>query len=268
MVKATHSGRVSLGGKTVECHVLDDGTHVLVAAQVQGILGAAKDRHLDRSLARLDHGSDDLEVRPIPFAGPTGEANGYTTEDVTKILRAYQRAFIRGTLHPKQKPIALAAMAAIESLADVGLRAMVAEASGYFASPSRPADDLQVFYSRIFRERMAAWEVCFDADWDKVLCRLYGQPYEGRPPLFVGNINAMVYRFAFGDAAYEELKRRNPEPRHKSNHHQTLTDEARILLSQTLTTVKSVARLSKGPPDFLRKLGVLYRNAPFQGDLW
>jgi hypothetical protein len=45
---------------------VEDGQHVLVAPQVQGLLGAAKDGHLERRLARLDHGSADLDVLPRP----------------------------------------------------------------------------------------------------------------------------------------------------------------------------------------------------------
>jgi hypothetical protein len=265
MIRSTHSGTVNLGGaEPVVCYVLEDGTRVLVASQIQGILGASKNRNLKRQLARLSHGSDDLNLLPVPFISPGGEALGYTAEDVVKVLRAYQRAFLRGELHEKQEPMAMAAMAAIEAFAAVGLAALIDEATGYQAV--RPIDDLQTRFAKIFRANMRIWELEFDADWDRTLCQLYKQPYDNRPPLFAASINAMVYRFAFGEEAYSELKTRNPTPRHRSNHHQILTDDARILLSQTINTVKGIAKVSRDGGDFMRKLGVVFRDAPNQLD--
>lgn len=264
MIRATHPGTIDLGQGPLVCYVLEDGTAVLVAEQIQGLLGSAKDGKLARSLARLAKDSDDLNVRPIPFhAGKAGEAIGYTSEDVVKILRAYQRAFIRGALHPKQVPMAMAAMAAIEAFADVGLRALIDRATGY----ERSLSEMEGRFGRGLRDSMALWEQCFDAEWDRMLCDLYGYQYTGHPPLFAKGINAMVYRFAFGEDVHAELRARNPNPKKRSNHHQLLTSEARILLSQTISNVKNVIRLSRGPRDFVRKLSVLYKDAPLQLEL-
>ncbi len=267
MIKATHSGTINLGGaEPTSCHVLEDGQRVLVASQIQGILGASKNGLLRRQLSRLDHGSGDLALLPISFiASPGGEALGYTSEDVVKILRAYQRAFLKGTLHPKQMPIAMAAMAAIEAFADVGLRTLIDDATGY--AKTRPLDEQAAYFARVFRERRGAWEKLFDAEWDRLLCRLYGHEYAGRPPRFASAINAMVYRFAFGDEAHAELLNRNPSPSHHSNHHQHLTDEARQALAVTIGIVKGVAKLSRSPREFMSKLGVLYKDAPLQLEL-
>jgi len=264
--KAT--GLINLGGaEPVPCDVLEDGTRVLTAAQIQGILGAAKDRNIGRSVARLTKHSGPLSLLPIAFVRDGTECIGYTAEDVVAILRAYQRAFLAGTLHEKQKPAALAAMAAIEAFASVGLRALIDEATGFLRSDDRPANDAQSYFERVFRESRMAWEEMFDSEWDRMLCKLYGYPYAGRPPVFAGQINHMVYGFAFGDEARAELKRRNPNPRFGSNHHQDLTDEARAVLSQTIGNVKMTIKLSRSPADFMRKLSVLYKDAPLQLEL-
>lgn len=268
VIRSVASGTINLGGtEPVPCDVLEDGTRVLTATQIQGLLGAAKDRHLARSIARLAKHSGKLSLRPIGFVRDGSECVGYTAEDVVNILRAYQRAFLAGSLHDKQKPIALAAMAAIEAFAAVGLRALIDEATGFLHSEERPANDAQSYFERVFRESRMDWEEMFDAEWDRMLCRLYGYPYTGRPPVFARQINHMVYGFAFGEAARAELKRRNPNPRHGSNHHQDLTDEARAVLSQTIGNVKMTIKLSRGPADFMSKLSVLYKDAPLQLEL-
>jgi hypothetical protein len=267
-MRSIKSATINLGGpEPVACDVLEDHTRVVTAAQIQGILGVTENRHLARSVARLSKVSGGLTLRPIAFVRDGTECVGYTADDVVAILRAYQRAFLSGALRKNQEPIAMAAMAAIEAFAAVGLRAMIDEATGFLHSPDRPVNDAQGYFERVFRERRMAWEEMFDAEWDRMLCKLYGYEYTGRPPVFVRGLNAMVYRFAFGVDAHDELKRRNPNPQHHSNHHQELTDEARIVLSQTISNVKMTIRLSRGPADFMRKLGVLYKDAPLQLEL-
>lgn len=267
-IRATHEGTIDLGGpEPVRCYVLEDGSRVLIASQIQGLLHASKNRHLERMIARISNDSDALSLRPRLFkslAGP--DAIGYEADDVAKVFLAYQRAFVRGALHHKQVPIAKQAMMAIEAFVHVGLRGLIDEATGY--QSVRPADDLQVHYSRIIRDTLRDWELFFDADWDRTLCRVYGYAYSGRPPRFMAKINEMVYRLAVGDDAYEELKRRNQEPKHGTNHHQWLQDNARIVLSQTIATVKGIAKVSRGPREFMEKLGIVFKGAPLQVELW
>ncbi len=144
---------------------------------------------------------------------------------------------------------------------------MIDEATGYQAK--RAPDDLQKKFARVFRENMAPWEETFDADWDKAVCRLSGHAYEGRPPLFIKNLNGMVYRWAIGEEAYKELKRRSPNPSAKNGlHHQHLQSDIKIKLSQTLNTVRGIVKLSRTPKDFMRKLQVIYSDAPLQSTLW
>ena len=260
MIRSIHQGTVNLGGIDVPCYVLEDGQRILTSSQIQGLLGAGKDRHFGRQLARLGNGSGALSLRPIEFMSPSGEAGGFTASDVAKVLLAYQRAYLRGDLHAKQVPIALRAMAAVEAFATIGIAALIDEATGHKAKPGEHQDA----YSRIFLDVMSLWSEQFDADWDRTLCRLYGYAYAGHPPVFVRGINAMVYRLAFGEQTFEELKRRNPEPRHGKNHHQLLTEEAKIKLSQTINTVRGVAKLSRAPRDFISKLSVVFKDAPMQ----
>jgi len=267
MIKATHSGKLTLGeGEPVECHVLEDGTCVLVASQIQGFLGASKNRHFRRTLATFGSGSDSLDVRPRTFAGPGGPSLGYTTEDVLTILRAFVRALRAGTLHHKQIAMAMSAMAALDAFADVGLRTLVHDATGY--ASVRPVGDQQEYFNRVFAEKMRAWELMFDAEWDELLCSVYGKTYDGRPPRFAAQVNARIYQFGLGVAAHDELVSRNPNPSHHSNHHQHLTDAAREAMSQTIAMAKGVARLCpRNPRKFIANLETIYNNAPLQLDL-
>lgn len=267
-IRATHEGTISLGGpEPVRCYVLEDGSRILVSSQILGILGVPKRRDLDRYLARITKDSGQLSLCPRAIKTPGGQdALGYEADDVAKIFAAYQRAFLRGSLHPKQMRIAKQAMMAIEAFVHVGLRGLIDEATGY--QSVRPADDLQSHYSRIIRDTLRDWELLFDADWDRTMCRVYGHAYAGRPPRFAGKLNEMVYRLAIGDEAYEELKRRNQEPKHGTNHHQWLHENARIVLSQTIATVKGIAKVARGPHDFMHKVGVVFKNAPLQAEMW
>ncbi len=263
LIRSTHTGKINLGGaEPVNCYVLEDGQRVLVASQIQGVLGASKNRHLGRVLERLPSESKALDVRPVTFVSPGGNAKGYTSSDVVSILRAFQRGFLRGELHDKQIPMAMRAMAAIEAFAEVGLAALIDEATGY--QSVRAPDAMSSYFDRVFADRMAPWVMCFDSDWDQSLCKLYGYQYAGRPPLFVRGINYMTYRIAFGDDAAKHLSDVNKDPCHRRNHHQLLTPEAKTVLSNTIAAIKVLVKTSRNPKDFLAKIAAVFRGAPLQ----
>jgi hypothetical protein len=297
-MKATHEGTLNLGGSVLQCYVLEDGRRVLSASGVQEAVGSAKDGNLGRLSGRIPKGPDGLTTlprnqeavgasknrmagqllaripkdseavavhprnpAPIKFSLPHGGvAHGYDERDITQILRAYQRAFLRDELHHKQVPIAKRAMALLEGLADVGLRALIDEATGVAKSPTEHRD----LFGRVFLEHMASWELMFDAEWDRELCRLYGHQYTGKPPRFGAIVNDRVWRFALGIELKSELKRRNPNPRHRSNHGQYCAPEAREVAKQTIRTCKAIAKLSVDAEDWNRKLSAVFEGAPLQ----
>lgn len=264
MPKAIADGEIQLGDAAIACYVLDNEQRVLATSQVQGLIGAAEDRTLSRGLARIPGVSEDLRLLPIEFSplrkGPSSA--GYDADAVVKILRAYQRAYLRNELHYKQVPIALAAMTAIESFVSVGLRALIDEATGY--QVERPSGDLQAHLTRVIADQRRLWEEMFDADWDRAVCQLYRHPYTGRPPRFAAELNHKAFLWAFGAEAYERIKELNPHPKFGSNHHQLLTDEARIKLSQTIATLKHLMKVSRSPQDFRAKAAAVYDDVPLQ----
>lgn len=267
MIKAVRYGKLNLGGDhPLDCYVLDDGSRVVVAQQIQGLLGSAKDGMLSRSLSRLSNDSEHLTVQPRKFLTLNGgpQASGYTSEDVTKILRAYSRAYRDGKLHEKQVHIALAAMAALEAFADIGLRSMIDLATD---TPMNKEEVERKYLDLVIAKDPSKWVHTFDREWDETWCRLYGHPYEGKPPRFVAFFNDTAYTLSFGGMAKDELKRINPNPRRGSNHHQHLTPEAKHALSITIATMKGLARISRTPTEFFQKLSIVYKNAPLQLDL-
>lgn len=263
MIRSTHTGTINLGGgEPVSCYVLEDGQRVLVASQIQGVLGAGKDRHLGRILSRLPSDSEALDVRPVSFVSPGGPAKGYTASDVMAILKAFTRAFRAGALHEKQVPMAVRAIAALEACAEVGLAALIDEATGY--EKERPEGSMAAYFDKVFAKTLGDWELLFDPEWDRMLCKLYGHKYQGRPPRFVGGINHMVYLASFGEPVTDHLGDINPNPSHGHNHHQFLTDEAKRVLSNTIATFKGLIRTSRSPKDFLQKVDVVFKGAPLQ----
>lgn len=263
IAKEIRRGVVRLGEADVECSVLDNDERVLVTSQIQGLIGAGKDRMLRRFSTRIGKDSDKLSLQPRKFerlAG--GVAYGYTAEDVVALFRALQRAFLKGELHHKQIPMAMAAMACIESFVLNGLVALIDEATGH--QYDRSATDLRDRHARVLADHKQLWERTFDSEWDQLWCKLYGHPYEGRPPLFVKYWNDIAYTYAVGIDANNELKRRNPKPRFKDNHHQHLTQEAKVQLSQVISNMKALLKTSRTPSDFKSKLASVYQDMPLQ----
>ncbi len=261
--KETHTGTIKLGNLEVDCAVLDTGERVLSTTQVQGVLSASKNRMLDRTIATIPNDSGPLTLHPRMYKTKAGRtAHGYVAEDIVNLLRALQRAFLREQLHHKQIPMAMAAMACLESLASVGLVAIIDEATGF--QSVRPDTALRDAAARAFSDHKQAWERTFDADWDREFCRLYGHTYTGKPPVFVKQWNHTVYEYALGKTLKTELKAMNPNPKFGDNHSQYLSTEAKISVSQVIHTVKAIMKTSRHPADFRAKLAAVFSDLPFQ----
>ncbi len=259
------TGTINLGGGDRDCYVLEDGTPLLGTSEVQAILGAPGKGGLGRLVSRIPSNNGQLSLPPIALILPSGiHAHGYNAEDVIDICLAYQDALLAGTLHHTQVEIAKRAAQIVRATAKTGVRALVYEATGYIHNPVRPADDFQTYYSKVVREDPMPWAECFDAEWDRLICRLWRHAYDGRPPRFGARLNRLAYDCAFGKPLTRQLKESNPDPRFGSNHHQYLQPQARIKLSQTIQVLKGIIKTSRTTKDFWHKVQVVFSDAPFQ----
>ena len=110
------------------------------------------------------------------------------------------------------------------------------------------------------------WERMFPASLVKEFCGLHGVKWvEGTPhPRFLASTNRKIYDMIFSAPVGAELKARNPEPRHGSNHHQTLTPEARTYFATQLGVVEAIAHGSNTKAEFWARMERQYAGGMLQ----
>lgn len=256
---------ITIGGKEIQCFVLEDETRVLTQATFLEALGRHRKANVrneggEERLPAILQGksinpfiSDDLveKSRPIQFKTPSGSlASGYRAEILPMICEVYLKARDAGVLPTNQKHVAEQAEILIRALAHVGIIALVDEATGYQDMRARSA--LNEILEQFIAVELRKWAKTFPDEFYRQMFRL--RDWEWKPqsvrsrPGVVGNYtNDLVYaRLAPG--VLEELKRKNPKTpsgNRKHKHFQWLTqDIGDPALREHLASVIALMRAS------------------------
>ncbi|WP_167354349.1 P63C domain-containing protein [Cupriavidus nantongensis] len=152
-----------------------------------------------------------------------------------------------------QLAVAQRAEILMRALAQVGVVALVDEATGYQEVRDRLA--LQAILDQYLRKELAAWAKRFPDNFYREIFRLRGWKWDSlrRPGIVAGYTKNIVYaRIAPG--ILEELERKNPRTEkgyRKAKHHQWLTEEVgHPALERHLEGVMLLLRISDTWQDF------------------
>lgn len=264
--KATHEGTLRLGNIPIRCAVLENGQRLLTQSDVMKALGRARqakgrqyydaDVNLPAFLTaknlrpfipkELEVASSQIEFKPI---GKGNRAFGYPAELLPKVCYVFYDAEEAGALTHGQKHIAERAKILARGLAQVGIVALVDEATGYQAD--RPSNALQAYLEKIIRKELAAWAKKFPDEFYENIYKLKGWPWPGmkknRYSVVAQYTRNLVYeRIAPG--LLEELERKSP-PDENGNRpnklHQWLTEDVgNPMLAQHLHSLIMFQRLA------------------------
>jgi hypothetical protein len=258
---ATHDGFPRLGKWTVHAYNLSDGRRVFDKASFKeviaipptesgtGILRKIASHPLLRSNPLS--GAASAFERPVRFKLRTDEQKvGFEAEALIEICRFLLKAREIGALRSNSElRYAQAAESLLVSMANVGLAALIDEATGFQEVRSR--DALQALLERYLNKELAAWAKRFPDEFYIQLYRLKGWAWRGRsvnPPQVVGRYTRDIVYGRLAPGIVEELERRNPicESGGRLNkHHQWLTDEVgHPALAQHLHAVIALMRIS------------------------
>lgn len=263
-IKATHQGTIFDG--RVDCYVLEDERRVVSQRGVVGAItgGGAKTGALGRFLERLPSRFAHLAAVPeIDVVLPGGNAaKAREAQWVVELLKAYDEADDLGMLHHTQRDLARNARRLIRALAGTGIIALIDEATDYQAV--RDAAALSFAFRALLLESTCPWDLMWPSEFAEAMCRLHNVPFDGTQPRFLGSTYEKLYRLVLGDDVYEELKRRNPEPSHRSNHHQWLTPEAREVVRRHIPFLTAFAEQCATKEEFWARMEHRYRKRPLQ----
>ncbi len=261
----------------VKCYVLEDGRRVIAKRSLSGVLSGNPSGHerdnFDQFLARLPNGSAVLDsATAIEVITPEGKgvAHAFEASVAVRYLRLYPEAWAAGALKKSQEPVAQRAIAFLAVLADIGITALIDEATGY--QTQRPADALNQRLLEMIRE---ATNPDVDPCYKNLLIglddsRFGGSGYQGtgNPPGYSRWVANVVVTCAFGEDGRQKLRVVNPEPtfRHRDEMH--LDSNGKKVLTKTLGVAEAYATVADTRNEWERMMRAHFQGAALQRKWW
>ena len=270
--KATHKGILRIGEVEIPCFVLEDSTRVISGRGLTRAIGMkGRGQGTARIVALLNRkGNVDNSLtlaiqNPLVFDGGAPlPMQGYEAHLLVDVCKAILSAREAGSLNTDQeKRYGVACYVLIKAFAEVGIDALVDEATGYQEVRDRLA--LQAILDRYLRKELAAWAKRFPDEFYQHIFRLRGWRWKGmsinRPSAMAQYTNDLVYeRLAPG--ILEELQARNPRDEHgrrRHKHHQWLTEDVgHPALAQHLYALIGFMRVASSWQQFYRLVDKAY----------
>ena len=277
VVAGTPDAPLRIGDIEIPCYVLEDETRVLSQGgfvRAIGRTGGPKSGHEDlfnlpvflrpRNLARFIPEDLSTSSRPIQFRALTdgSVATGYRATLLPEVCEVFLSARQAGVLHPTQYHIAERAEILIRGLAQVGIIALVDEATGY--QRIREERSLAIILERFIAKELQPWTRTFPYVFYEQIFRLkgWGRAEGVNPPSVVGHYtNDLVYE-RLGPGVLEELRRQNPtlpQGWRRNRHHQWFTPEyGHPRLKEHLEGVTALMRAATSWAAFKRSIDRVY----------
>lgn len=228
MAKITHEGVINLGDISICCFVLEDGRRVLSGREMQRALHMVDDTEPNSQTAgtRLNRYMNQESLKPFiyaennldyyePIACYKGRTkyNGYEASVLVRICNAFLKARRSVRLGNRQEIIAKQCEILVGGFAELGLIALIDEATGY--QHDREKDALQKIIDAYVSEELRAWQKTFPDVYYKEIFRLRGWDFTvngiNRRPGVVGTwTNQLIYE-QLPEGVFEELKRLTPK---------------------------------------------------------
>ena len=262
-----------IGDIQIPCYVLEDETRVLSQGgflRAIGRTGGPSAGHDDlfdlptflrpRNLSSFIPEGLSTSSKPVLFQAATGGnvATGYRASLLPEVCNVFLAARDAGALHSRQQHIARRADILIRGLAQVGIIALVDEATGY--QDLRAQRALAIILEKFIATELQPWTKTFPYEFYTEIARLKGWPplYSMKRPSVVGHYtNDIVYeRIAPG--LLKELRDVNPTlptGRRQHRHHQWFTPEfGHPKLKEHLAAVTALMRAAPNWTAFQRSL--------------
>ncbi len=281
--RAMHTGVLTIGEMKIDCAVLENGQRVISQGGVLKALdvrvgGRARERADGAGLpvfvgdsAIIPFVSNQLRIRPLEYRDPRGgkPAKGLPASSLRLICEAWLDARKAGALdQPSQLRVADNAETLIRGFAEVGIAALIDEATGF--QKKREPDALQTMMDLFLLPYMAKWSKRFPDEFYKGIYRLRGWAWTpdstARPQCIASYTKDLIYaRLAPG--VLHELEERTPKDedgKRRGRFHQFFTtDVGHPALSQHLHATIGFMRASSSWEQFMRFMNAVY---PRRGD--
>ncbi|WP_171021105.1 P63C domain-containing protein [Glutamicibacter sp. V16R2B1] len=262
--KATHSGELIIGDKTISCAVLENGTRLITqesfltaldrAPKAKGGTGSAGST-IPPFLAAKNlqmYATEELRSKwtAVRFRNKGNTISyGYDADILPDVCEIYLSARDDGNdLHSQQNAIRAAELI-MRGLARVGITALVDEATGY--QEVRARDELQQILDEFVQAELRPWMKRFPDEFFKEIYRINGWAYKPGQSKRTPYVGKLVNKYIYDQLApgvKEELQRLNPKNdngNRSHKHHQHLTEETGLTaLDRQISNVTLLLRIS------------------------
>ena len=274
--KAVSSGALAAFPGAPECHVLSNGRRVItqrgiircLTAKNEDGSGGVRTGILERYLGGLpnDNRKFNVEQHSVEFDHPEGgPAIGWDAESFVDICLAYIDASEAGLLRPNQEHLAARSRQVVRALAKTGIVALIDEATGY--QVSREVNELNKLYQRILRDTPQKWERLFDKKFQHEIETIHNKPHKAGFPGWIRELIGRIYDGVLGKPIMGEVRRRNPNPSHRNNHHQHFQDPVRAFIKNRANIVEAIAMTSSNKNEFNKRVNHYLKKHGLQLDL-
>lgn len=286
---ATHEGTIKLaeGAIQIPCAVLNTTTRVLTQEGFLGAIGRARKAKAGTGSTEIVGMVDGLppflaaanlnpfisdalrqSTTPVIYRTTRGQrAFGYDATLLPGVCEVYLKARDAGALLKTQKHIARACEILIRGLANVGIIALVDEATGH--QYDRPREALAEILQKFISKSLCEWAKTFENDFYEELFRLRKWHYSSfstKRPILAGKLTIDIVYQRLAPAVLDELRRLNPpneQGRRKHKLFQHLTPNVgHPKLKEHLAAVTALMRASDTWEDFKRILDRAFLKYP------
>ncbi len=241
MRKATHEGILPIGTKSLSCAVLDDGTRVLTQTAVFEAFDRPR-RGKSIADARADQVPSFMDAKNLqPFVTQSlmertnvieyrainGQVKtGYDARILRNLCKLYIDADEAGALVASQARLVVIAKEILFALSEVGITALVDEATGY--QYERERNELQIILAKYVSDELLPWQKTFPDQFYQNIFRLNGWDYtvqsiKKRPGVVGKWTNKLIYD-QLPSGVLETLKTLTKESGRGERYHQHLTE--------------------------------------------
>lgn len=263
--KALYEAPLPIGDTELDCAVLDDkaNTRVINATSVFRAFDRAP-RGNNRVInipAFIDaqnlqpYITDDVMslIKQIDYLSGKSVKSGYNARILPAICDMYLRARRDGVLTATQLPLAVKAEILQSAFAQVGMIALIDEATGF--QRDRRHDALRLLLSKYIAEALQKWLPTFPDSFFTELDRLYdNEPTtpRSRPQYYGGFINKYVYEPIENGYVKAKLNELNIDDhgKRKARFHQWLKEDGRSVLLHQIGRVQMLMEMCLGIEPF------------------
>lgn len=267
---ALYRGMLPIGNIELDCAVLDDGTRVLSATSIFEAFGRSRkgqNKRLEIDGTKIPPfvAAKNLEpyidqgvverTKLLQYQDGGRNKTGYISSLLPKVCEVYLAARRADKLTESQKNVAIQSEILLGALAQVGIDALIDEATG--AQLDRSHDALRLLLSKYISEGLQKWIHTFPDSFFAELDKLYGnQPTTARNrPQYYGHfINKYVYDPIEHGYVKKELDKLNIKDggKRRAKFHQWMSENGRNILIHQIGRVQMLMEMCPDIEKFRR----------------